>query len=265
MAEKAFAGERGAMNQLLPFAPGDIFLTASTLDEGARFPTGQGRVLQYDSAWTLKGSFETGHTGLISSLTLDRQGTLHILDPQARAHQAIGPDGIERASFPALVDRAYGSMLTLADGSFLMGEHMVGEIPGFSGKGKVYQVDADGGLLRQYDTETNGGMGGFLGVTHMALSPDGKTLYHTSETGAHVYAHDLVGDRRLGAVYTRDDLARAWYANMTCPKQGAGQSRFCGTTIAIFGRSIFLEASLPVSTLKGCPSRRLKSWASPNA
>ncbi|MFM2411372.1 MAG: hypothetical protein RL481_2200, partial [Pseudomonadota bacterium] len=60
-------------------------------------------------------------------------------------------------------------------------------------------------LLREYDTETNGGMGGFLGVTHMALSPDGKTLYHTSETGAHIYGHDLVGDRRLGAVYTRDD------------------------------------------------------------
>ena len=60
-------------------------------------------------------------------------------------------------------------------------------------------------MLATYDTETNGGMGGFLGVTHMALSADGATLFHTSETGAQVYAHDLAADRRLGAVYTRTD------------------------------------------------------------
>lgn len=193
------------MNTLQSFAPGDIFVTASTLDGSARFPTGQGAVLQFGADWSPKARFETGHTGLISALCLDRTGNLHALDPQARKVTSIGPDGRPAAAFTSLPQRAYGSMIALADGNFLIGEHMVGAIPGFAGDGKVYRVTPDGEILATYDTETNGGMGGFLGVTHMALSTDGKILFHTSETGAHVYAHDLAADRRLGPVYTRND------------------------------------------------------------
>ncbi len=193
------------MSTLQPFARGDIFVTASTLDESARFPTGLGKVLQFDAAWQAKASFETGHTGLISALALDQSGTLHALDPQARRITSIAPDGTPVSAFARLPERAYGSIIVLDDGDFLIGEHMVGAIPGFSGDGKVYRVAADGTVLATYDTVTNGGMDGFLGVTHMALSADGRTLFHTSETGPHVYAHDLVADRRLGAVYTRDD------------------------------------------------------------
>jgi sugar lactone lactonase YvrE len=193
------------MSHLAPFAPGDKFVTASDLDESARFPTGRGKILQFDTDWTLKATAETGHTGLISSLTLDRAGNLHALDPQARARSSYGPDGKPISAFAGLGRLALGSMISRDDGHFLIGEHMVGDIPGFSGRGKVYRVDAAGTTLAEYDTETNGGMGGFLGVTHMALAPDGETLFHTSETGAVVYAHDLNDNRRLGAVYTRAD------------------------------------------------------------
>lgn len=193
------------MSALKPFAPGDIFVTASDLDESARFPTGMGKILQIASDWTPKATFETGHKGLISSLTLDRDGNLHVTDPQARKITSIGADGQPKAMFSKLPERAYGSMIALTDGNFLIGEHMIGQIPGFSGDGKVYRTTPDGEVLAAYDTETNGGMGGFLGVTHMALSPDGKTLHHVSETGAHVYAHDLAADKRLGTVYTRAD------------------------------------------------------------
>ena len=193
------------MTALQPFAPGDIFITASLLDENARFPTGEGRIRQYGANWQLKAEMATGHTGLISALVLDRAGNLHALDPQARQLTSIGPDGAPIAAFAKLPSRAYGSMIALPDGDFLIGEHMVGSIPGFSGDGKVYRVAAGGAVLATYDTETNGGMGGFLGVTHMALSADGQTLYHTSETGAQVYAHDLAADRRIGPVYTRND------------------------------------------------------------
>jgi hypothetical protein len=193
------------MNGLKPFAPGDLFITASDLDESARFPTGKGKVLQIASDWTPKAVFETGETGLISSLTLDPSGNLHILDPQARSHLTIGTDGRPKAMFERLPSAAYGSMIARADGTYLLGEHMVGEIPGFGGKGHAYHVNAAGDLLAEYDTQTNGGMGGFLGVTHMAQSGNSKTLYHVSETGAHIYAHDLVGNKRLGAIYTRAD------------------------------------------------------------
>lgn len=193
------------MTALAPFSPGDIFVTAATLDGTARFPTGQGAVLQFAADWSPKARIETGQTGLISALCLDTTGRLHALDPQARKITSIGPDGHPLAQFGQLPERAYGSMIALPDGDFLLGEHMVGAIPGFSGDGKVYRVAADGTVLAAYDTETNGGMGGFLGVTHMALSADGRTLFHTSETGPHIYAHNLADNRRLGAVYTRID------------------------------------------------------------
>ncbi len=193
------------MNALKPFAAGDIFLTASDLDETARFPTGKGKILQIASDWTPKATFETGHMGLISSLALDRAGNLHALDPQARTITSIGADGVPKDMFNSLPKRAYGSMIVLDDGNFLFGEHMVGAIPGFSGDGCAYRVSAAGAVLATYTTETNGGMGGFLGVTHMALSKDGKTLHHTSETGPHVYGHDVAANARLGAIYTRAD------------------------------------------------------------
>lgn len=193
------------MNTLQPFAPGDIFVTASVLDESARFPTGAGQIRQYDADWQLKAELATGHTGLISALVLDPGGWLHALDPQARAITTVAGDGQVVEQFQLRPNRAYGSMIALGGGEYLLGEHMVGEIPGFSGDGKAYRVALDGTVLETYDTETNGGMGGFLGVTHMALSVDGKTLFHTSETGPHVYAHDLVSNRSLGAVYSRQD------------------------------------------------------------
>lgn len=182
------------------FEPGDIFVTATVLDEGARFPTGKGRVRHYDRHWTLKGEHDTGRTGLISALCLDATGTLHMMDPQARAVDHIGP-----VKMPDLAPRGYGSMVPLANGSYILGEHLVGDVPGFAGDGRTYRVDASGAVLETWDTETNGGMGGFLGVTHMALSADQNTLYHVSETGAHIYAHDLVKDQRLGPIYTRAD------------------------------------------------------------
>jgi hypothetical protein len=40
-------------------------------------------------------------------------------------------------------------------------------------------------------------MGGFLGVTMSALSPDQKTLVYTSETGTRLMRYDLVNDRQL--------------------------------------------------------------------
>ena len=192
--------------------PGDVFVTATELDHGARYPTGHGRIRHYDRAWQLKREFATGGFGLISALVFDRTGTLHALDPQARRIDHYGP-----LALPALPPRGYGSMIEMSDDTYLLGEHMVGQIPGFAGDGKVYRVDGGGNVLRTYDTETNGGVSGFLGVTHMALSADERTLYHVSETGPHLYAHDLIGDRKLGPVYTRTDPPPLMFGVGTLP------------------------------------------------
>lgn len=187
-----------------PFASGDIFIPAPRLDPAARYPTGQGVIRQYDHAFRLKAEAETGHTGLVSGLGLSPEGVLHALDPQARARSLWGPEGEPMATPPA-PDAGFGSIIFLADGGYLMGEHLCGGPGPFAGQGRVMRFAADGRHLATHGTAHNGGVGGFLGVTHMALTEDGRILYHVSETGPHVYAHDLVEDRQLGPVYTRAD------------------------------------------------------------
>ena len=187
-----------------PLARGDFFVPAPALDPTARYPTGAGAVRQYDGDFVRKADVATGRTGLISGLGIGPDGALHVLDPQARGLDIFAADGQRMPELPR-PDAGFGSILFEAGGTYLMGEHLCGGPGPFEGQGRVMRFAADGSLLATFDTETNGGVGGFLGVTHMALSGDGKTLFHVSETGPSIYAHDLLNNRRLGAFYTRTD------------------------------------------------------------
>jgi len=116
---------------------------------------------------------------------------------------------------PEFGTRAFSHVNFAADGTLLLGEHVVGEsirpevqarmktrlpfMPGTQrfGDGHVFRFTSEGKLVKEYGTETHGGMGGFLGVTMSALSPDQKTLVYTSETGTRLMRYDLVNDRQL--------------------------------------------------------------------
>ncbi len=193
----------------LPFASGDLFVPAPRLDPAARYPTGIGRIRQLAADGSLKAEVETGRSGLISCLVLSPAGVLHALDPQARAIDRFAADGHPLA--PLDLGGAYGSMLFDADGNSgdtggaLLGEHLCGPEGPFAGAGRLVRLGPDGTIARCYATETNGGVSGFLGVTHIARAADGATLYHLSETGPHIYGHDLAADRRLGPIYTKAD------------------------------------------------------------
>jgi sugar lactone lactonase YvrE len=189
---------------LKPFAQGDIFVAATALHAGARYPTGDSGVLQLDGDWRPKALARTGRIGLVSGLALGPDRALWVFDPQARAVDRFAPDG-RRIAPPELPSRPFGSALPARDGGLIMGEHLCGAHGAFAGEGKAVRIDREGQVTAVYDTEWNGGVGGFLGVTHIALSRDEGTLFHVSETGPHLYAHDLERDRRLGAIYTRAD------------------------------------------------------------
>src|SRR5690606_15987105 len=119
-------------------------------------------------------------------------GILWAFDSNAHEVVRVGTDGkpLPRKHF---ADRAFSTMNFLPDGNLLFGEHLVGntiklpperplgttlsKMPGTDlfGYGHIYKFTPDGKLLEEYSTATNGGMGGFLGVTTISTAPDGRT------------------------------------------------------------------------------------------
>lgn len=201
-------------NTLQPYAAGDVFVAATVLNNPADDHAGQGRILQLAADLSPKGELllpQTTH--LVGGLRFDRHGVLWAFDSQEFLVLNIHRDGrVDVRDFPK---RAFSHVNFLADGSLLLGEHVVGDsirpeiqarmhtqipfMPGTTrfGDGHVFRFSAEGRLLKEYATATHGGMGGFLGVTMSAVSPDGATLVYCSETGPRLLRYDLAGDRQL--------------------------------------------------------------------
>jgi len=197
------------------WSAGDVFVAATELNDAEDDHAGRGRILQYDSNLQLKGTLyieQTSH--LVGGLKFDADGVLWAFDSQGFRVLNIHSDGrvILRTEFGT---RAYSHVHFCRDGSLLFGEHVVGEavrpemqarmkthipfMPGTQrlGDGHVWRYSRDGQLLAEYATATHGGMGGFLGVTMSALSPDEQTLIYCSETGPRLMRYDLAGRRQL--------------------------------------------------------------------
>ncbi|MCS6987548.1 MAG: hypothetical protein NZM40_09020 [Sphingomonadaceae bacterium] len=186
---------------LSPLAAGDLLVTATRLAADARYPTGNGAVRQLGADLRPKAEALTGSTGLVAGLGRLPDGSVLALDPQARTVARFHPDG-RRAPDPDLGGHPFGAMLVTPEGDVLLAEHLCAPSGPFAGEGRVHRFTADLRPVRRYATLFHGGVSGFLGVTHMVLSVDGTTLFHLSETGPHVYAHDLKADRALGPVFT---------------------------------------------------------------
>jgi sugar lactone lactonase YvrE len=198
-----------------PYARGDLFVAATVLNNPQDDHAGQGRILQYGADLTPKGELllaDTTH--LVGGLKFDAAGVLWAFDSQEFVVLNIHRDGrvVRRREFGA---RPYSHVNFAADGTLLFGEHVVGDVikpeirarmhteipfmPGTQrfGDGHVFRYSSDGVLIKEYATATHGGMGGFLGVTMSALSPDGRTLVYCSETGPRLMRYDLLEDRQL--------------------------------------------------------------------
>ncbi|MBX3694908.1 MAG: hypothetical protein KF790_07020 [Steroidobacteraceae bacterium] len=200
---------------LKPLATGDVFVAATELNDPLDDHAGRGRILQYDANLRPKGVLWLDMTShLVGGLAFDARGVLWAFDSHAFVVLNIHPDGRVqlRDDLPA---RAFSHVSFAKDGSFYLGEHLVGDsvrpeiaarmrtklafFPGGDrfGDGHVWHFSATGHLLRELATQTHGGMGGFLGVTGSALSPDGRTLVYCSETGPRLMRYDVVHDRQL--------------------------------------------------------------------
>lgn len=197
-----------------PWVSGDIFIAVTDLNNPADDHAGIGHIRQYGADLVLKADVSLSQTShLVGGLKFDRRGVLWAFDSHDHVVLNLHRDGrVVVRDFPP---RAFSHANFAADGSLYLGEHVVGDsvkpeiqarmktyiskIPGSErfGDGHVFKFDAAGKLLKEYATQTHGGMGGFLGVTMSALSPDGRRLVYCSETGPRLMHYDLADDRQL--------------------------------------------------------------------
>jgi len=199
---------------LQPFAPGDVFVGSTVLDGEDDDHAGRGRILQYDSQLRRKGVLWLSHTThLVGGLRFDRQGQLWAFDSQAFVVLTVTREGeVQKRDFGT---RPFSNVNFCADGSLYLAEHVKGNgikveiqarmgtrlqrMPGTDrfGDGHVWHYRADGTLLRELATQVHGGIGGFMGVTMSALSPDESMLVYCSETGTRLMRYDLESARQM--------------------------------------------------------------------
>lgn len=201
---------------LQPFRPGDVFAGATLLNDPDDDHAGRGRIIQYDAGLNEKGVlWIDDSTHLVGGLKFDPNGVLWAFDSNAHLVIRVGSDG-QRLPQMEFAKRSFSNVNFGPQGQIYLAEHMVGSeirlplqttltrMPGSDrfGDGHVFEYQADGGLAAEHATETHGGMGGFLGVTHSTLAPDGKTLVYVSETGKRIMRFDLEASRQGEDVLT---------------------------------------------------------------
>jgi sugar lactone lactonase YvrE len=222
---------------LQPFAPGDVFVGSTVLEGAGDDHAGRGRILQYDAQLRKRGIlWLSDTTHLVGGLEFDRDGRLWAFDSQGFVVLNIGRDGsVTRRDFGA---RPYSNVNFASDGSLYLAEHVVGtyvkaeiqarmgtrlaKMPGCDrfGDGHVWHFAADGTLLRELPTEVHGGIGGFMGVTMSALSPDESTLVYVSETGPRLMRYDLENVRQLPDLQCLPEGEREMFFAMDYGPQG---------------------------------------------
>lgn len=186
-------------------APGDLWVAATLVTDKA-LRLGLSRLWLLSAELEVKAEIPTGGFGMVSGLAVQPQtGVLWAFDPTARRVTRVAPDGAVLPEMPLAPGRGLGSGLFAPDGDLICGEHLCGDAPPFHGDGRLLRFDGQGRLRKLHRPEVNGGMAGFLGLTHIALMQDGRTLAYVSETGSTVYRYDLEAGRQLAPLYVRKD------------------------------------------------------------
>jgi hypothetical protein len=197
---------------LKPFAPGDVLVGATLLNDPADDHAGRGRILQFDADLKEKGVlWVEGTTHLVYGLTFAPDGVLWAQDPWAWTTVRVEPSGRQLPNLQ-FDQRAFSKVHFMADGTLLFTESLDGEnqpeplttrhrpLPGHRkhlGDGDLWRYTADGELVEIQEPEVHGGMSGSMGVTHSVMSADQTRLFYVSETGPRLMQFDLANGRQL--------------------------------------------------------------------
>ena len=222
-------------NTLQPFAPGDVFLGCTFLNDPVDDHAGLGRILQYDADLRPKGVlWTTGHRHLVMGLAFDAAGILWGFD--IHTHAVIRVDRYGR-QMPAhrFAHRALGAVAFAQDGSLYFGETLKGDrpywgshmeyVPGTDqvGFGRILKFDRDWRPVEEFEVEHARELSGFKAVTHLALHPSQRFIAYTTETGKRLMRYDVLERRQLPDLATLDgdDLFdRRWFIALAYAADG---------------------------------------------
>lgn len=194
------------------FAPGDVAVGCTLLNDPKDDHKGRGRILHYDAALRLKNTLwldDTTH--IVQGTRFGPDRSLWAFDTFSYTIVRIAPDGRRLPNLQGAPARSFGHVSFAPDGRYFLGENYVGEksrlplrttlpfMPGTKrlGDGHLFEFSKQGRLVHEHATRTHGGMGGFQGLTSSAIAPDGRTVYYTSESGPTIFRYDLAGRRQL--------------------------------------------------------------------
>ena len=205
------------------FEHGDIFVGATLLNNPEDDHAGPGRIIQFDGDLNLKGILWTENTThLVGGLKFDSNKDLWAFDSQNCSAIKVNASGnqVDQSNFG---DRSFSNVNFLSNGEVLLGEHLTGDesnnkalegprklgtvlpfMPGTEryGDGNIHKFSKDGEPIETYETETNGGMPGFLGVTASALAPDESKIIYISELGNCIFQFDIVNNKQMNDLIT---------------------------------------------------------------
>lgn len=222
-----------------PFAKGDIFVGATVLNNPDDDHAGDGRIIQYDSELNEKGVLWTeGTSHLVGGLKFAPDGTLWAFDSHAYKVVRVGTDGKQLPNI-SFADKSFSNVNFAPNGNVLLGEHLVGNeiklppdrplgttlpfMPGTErfGDGHLFEFTPEGELVKEFNTETHGGMPGFLGISTATLAPDGKTLIYNSELGSRLFRYDIQADKQLPDLITYDPASGDMAMTVACQDDGS--------------------------------------------
>ena len=210
-------------SNLTKFVEGDVFAGATVLNNPDDDHAGDGRVIQFDENLNQKGILWTRDTThLVGGLKFDPKQILWAFDSQNYSVIRVDNNGdqLPKSDFG---QRSYSNVSFANDGILYLGEHLVGDesnnkalegprkletvlpfMPGTEkyGDGNIYKFTRECELLDTFETETHGGMPGFLGVTASTISPDNSKIIYISELGNRIFQFDLINLKQMDDLLT---------------------------------------------------------------
>ena len=192
-----------------PFELGDIFLGCTELIEDIDDHKGNGRILQYDKDFNLKGILWTeGTDHLVIGLTIDPKGILWAFDMHNHIVIRVSPDGKQLPNHH-FANRAFSNVTFDKDGNIYLGEALVGNTPypgsymkrlpgsDLLGEANIYKFDSALQLQEIYDVAYSPEFHHFKGITHSTMHPSEAFITYTTEIGKKIMRYNIQQSKQM--------------------------------------------------------------------